>query len=410
MRARFYIIKKLLDKDGTAPIYINIHHRGHRLRYYTGERIKPIDWNTDKQRAKPSYLGSVSMNDLLDMLAEEPKILERDARIMKKDCSVEYLKDMLSYNRSKPKDFFSILDEYIKSESLKNSWSKGTERKWNYFKNNLTKFNRKYKLEFDSINDNFAQSFIKHQVKEGWGNVTIKNHISMAKQFTMWAKKKGYHASTAFRDIVVKIRQQKAETNVVYLSIEELARVNQLTFSETESRYEKARDVFLFACFTGLRYGDLAKLRRSNINGEFLILTSEKTEDSIRVPLTDPAKTILEKYKDSGDINPLPVISQQKYNEYLKVIGERAKLNEMVTQIHYKGREKVETTLPKWQLLTTHVGRKTFVTLAVYLEIPLETVCKITGHKSDAIEAYYRILDNSKKIQMQKFNTLKIAK
>ena len=186
--------------------------------------------------------------------------------------------------------------------------------------------------------------------------------------------------------------------------------INNLSFNEDETRYEKAKDVFLFSCFTGLRHSDLFKLRRSNIKGEFLVITSQKTEDSIRVPLTDQAKAILEKYKDSGDINPIPVISQQKYNQYLKHIGFKAELFEMVTQIHYKGRERIETTLPKWQLLTTHIGRKTFVTLAVFLDIPLETVAKITGHKSDAIEAYYRILDSKKAIEMQKFNNLKIAK
>jgi len=187
--------------------------------------------------------------------------------------------------------------------------------------------------------------------------------------------------------------------------------VNQLSFSENESRYEKTRDVFLFSCFTGLRYSDLANLRRSSIKNGFLVITSQKTEDSIRVPLVDAAKAILDKYKDSGDINPLPVLSQQKYNEYLKHIGKEAKLFDKVTQIHYQGRERIETTLHKWELLTSHVGRKSFVTLAVFLDIPLETVSKITGHKSDAIKAYYDIMDSKKQIEMQKFNTiLKIAK
>ena len=409
MRARFYLIKKLVDSEGAAPIYINIHHRSHRLRHYTGERIKPGDWNTEKQRAESSYIGHATLNDLLDVLAEEPRTIERNARIAGIDCTVEYLKEQLSYNKAKPKDFIGVVDEFIKEESLRNSWSSVTEKKWRFFKNNLARFNKKYRLELDSINDRFAQAFISAMVKQDWANVRIKDHISMAIQFASWARRKGYHRSIAYRYINVNIPTQNPETNVACLTIDEIERLNQLSFNEKETRYEKARDVFLFSSITGLRHSDLNNLRRSNIKYNYLIITSQYTEDSIRVPLVDLAKAILEKYKDSGDVNPIPVVSQQKYNEYLKVVGRRAELDEKVTQIHYKGRERIETKLPKWQLLTAHVGRKTFVTIAVFLDIPLETVCEITGLKTDTIKAYYDIPDSTKTIEMRKFNKLKIS-
>jgi len=409
MRARFYLIKKLVDSEGAAPIYINIHHRSHRLRYYSGERIKQGDWNTEEQRAKSSYIGHASLNDLLDVLAEEPRTIERNARIAGIDCTVEYLKEQLSYNKAKPKDFIGVVDDFIREESLRNSWSSGTEKKWRFFKNNLARFNKNYRLELDSINNRFAQAYISAMVKQGWENVLIRNHISMAIQFASWARRNGFHTSTAYRNMEVNIPTQKPETNVAYLTIEEIARVNQLSFSENETRFEKARDVFLFSCVTGLRYSDLKNIRQSNIKYNYLIITSQETEDSIRVPLVDLAKSILEKYKGSGDINPIPVFSQQRYNEYLKEIGKRAELYEKVTQIQYKGRERIEITLPKWQLLTSHAGRKTFVTIAVFLGIPLETVSKIIGRKSDAFKPYYDIPDSKKTIEMQKFNMLKIS-
>lgn len=409
MRARFYLIKKLVDSEGAAPIYISIHHRSQRLRYYTGERVKPCDWNTDEQRANSSYIGHATLNDLLDALAQEPRTIERNARISGIDCTVEYLKEQLSYSKAKPRDFIAVINDFIKEESLRNSWSSGTKKNWRFFKNNLASFNKKYRLEFDSINDRFAQAFISAMLKQGWENVKIENHISMAIQFASWARRKGHHTSTAYRDIDVKISTQEPEANIDYLTIEEIARLKQLSFKDNESRYEKARDVLLFSCLTGLRYSDLKNLLRSSIKYNYLIITSQKTEDSIRVPLVDLANAILEKYKDSGDTKPIPLVSQQKYNQYLKVIGKRAELHENITQIHYKDRERIETTLPKWQLLTSHVGRKTFLTLAVFLNIPLETVSKITGHKPDAIKAYYDIFDSKKTIEMQKLSDLKIA-
>jgi len=406
MRARFYLIKKLFDSEGAAPIYINIHHRGYRLRYYTGERIMPGDWNTEKQRANSRYIGHSSLNGLLDVLAEEPKSIERNARIAQVDCTVEYLKEQLSYNKSKSKDFIGVVDEYIKKKSLGKSWSSETEKNWWFYRNNLARFTKKYRLEFDSINPHFVQAFTKAMVKHGWANETIKNHVRMTIQLVMWASKKGYHKSTAYKDIDVNISTREPDTNIVYLTIEEIARVNQLSFKENESRYEKARDVFLFSCFTGLRHSDLKNLRRTSIKYNYLIIISQKTGDSIRVPLVDLAEAVIEKYKDSGDINPIPVVSQQKHNEYLKEIGKRAALDDKHTQSHSRGNERIETTLPKWQHLTTHAGPKTFLTIAVYLGIPLETVSKITGYKSGEIRGYFDILDSKKEIEMQKLNNL----
>jgi hypothetical protein len=409
MRARFYLAKNLEDKRGEAPIYINIHHRGHRLRYYTGERISPQDWDSDKQRSKQGAKGASLLNDLLDALAEEPKEIERAARISKLDCTVEYLRERLSYNRSKPKGFMELLGEYIELESQKNNWAPATERKWDYFKNNMTQFNLRYKLEFKSINDQFAQLFSSHHLKEGWGNEKITNHISMAIQFTRWAKKKGYHTSSAYRDIEVKIRRQEPGSNGVYLTIEELARVNQLSFDENEFRFEKVRDLFMFSCFTGLQIEDIHSLRRSSIKYNYLIINLQETEESVRIPLVKAAKAILEKYKDSGEMNPLPVILPEKYDEYLKYIGKEASLNEKVTRIYFIGKEREEMTLPKWKLLNSQVGRNTFITLAAYLNLPVETVSKITGHKSDMIKAYYDILDPQKEVEMQKFYSLTIS-
>ena len=409
MRARYYLNEKLADSEAAVPIYISIHHRSERLRYYTGERIRPENWDRERQRARTSYIGHASLNNLLDVLAEEPRTIERNARISGIDCTVEYLKQQLSFNRIKPKDFVGTLDEFIKEERLRKRWSQGTEKRWWFFRNDLMLFDKTVQLEFASIDIPFVQAYIKAMLLQGYSNAIIRNHIRMMIQFVRWARKKGYHDSTAYRDIDVYIRIQRWETNFIYLTIEELARVNQLTFNENETKYERARDVFLFSCFTGLRYCDLQDLRRYSIKYNYLIIKPKSTDDSIRVPLVDHARTILEKYKDSGDIRPVPVISQQKYNEYLKIIGKRAELNDKIARIHFKGQGRIETILPKWKLLTSLAGRRTFVSLAVFLDIPLETVSMITGLKAEAIQAYFEIPHARKQIRMQQLDNLKIS-
>ena len=406
MRARFYLAKSLTDKRGEAPIYISIHHKGHRLRYYTGERISPGAWDSVNQRAKKKAGASGLLNELLEVLAEEPKEIERAARISGVDCTVEYLKERLSYNRSKPKDFIGVLDKFIKEEGRRKNWPSGAEKKWLFFRNNLARFDKKYRLEFEAINEHFAQVFLSAMAKHGWADEVIDSHISMTIRFVKWARKKGYHTSTAYRGIDAITPVQKPEISVLGLTIGEIARVSQLSFSKKESRFEKARDVFLFSCLTGLLHSDLKNLRRSRIKYNYLIITSQKTEDSIRVPLVDFAQSILEKYKNSLEINPLPVVSAQKYNEYLKEIGRRAELNDQVPQVHYKDRESIESKLPKWQLLSSQVGRLTFVSIAVYLGIPGETVSRICDLDPEDVKVFYNISDSKKEIEMQRFNSL----
>ena len=394
MRTNFYIDKSQKDKKGFSPINFYISYQGKKLKFGTGQKVRPEQWDSEKQRAIPGADKGGLLNDLLDVMAEEPFIIERKARINGIDCSVEYLKSNLTYFKPKATGFFDVFEEFIRIEANKNSWTKGTEKRWNHLKDNLTKFNKFYKVEFNSINQDFSNKFIERQIKNGWGNVTTKKAVSMTVQFVRWAFKNNYHTSTSYRDIEIKIKTARPESNVVYLTIEELLKINQVKFKENETGLETARDVLLFSCFTGLRHSDLLNLKRSFIKNDYIHVPTIKTGDVVKIPLTDPARNILKKYEALPGENPIPVISQQKYNDHLKTIGERAGLNDTVTQVHYKGRERIETTLKKHQIISSHIGRKTFVTLAVFLDIPLETTAKITGHRSDAIQAYYDVLDH----------------
>lgn len=101
---------------------------------------------------------------------------------------------------------------------------------------------------------------------------------------------------------------------------------------------ERVRDVFLFCCFTSLRYSDVRNLKRSDIKPDHIEVTTVKTADSLIIELNDHSKAILEKYKDVHFENhmALPVISNQKMNDYLKELGELAEINEPVRETYYK--------------------------------------------------------------------------
>jgi integrase len=165
--------------------------------------------------------------------------------------------------------------------------------------------------------------------------------------------------------------------------------------------------VFCFTCFTSLRYSDVAKLSRSDVKGTFISIVTQKTTDGLKIELNKYSKAILDKYKDIPFQNnkALPVISNVRMNIYLKELGQLAGLNDPQRIVYFKGNQRLEEVYPKYELLTTHCGRRTFIINALYLGIPAEVVMKWTGHSDfKAMKPYVKIVDELKEQQMNKFN------
>lgn len=147
-------------------------------------------------------------------------------------------------------------------------------------------------------------------------------------------------------------------------------------------RLEQVRDVFIFSCFCGLAYIDVANLKQDNIRKSFdgklwIITKRQKTNTSVNVPLLDIAKMILDKYRDklpNGKI--LPIISNQKLNAYLKEIADVCGIKKN---------------------LTFHLARHTFATTTTLAKgVPIETVSKMLGHTNIETTQIYARITNSK--------------
>ena len=150
-------------------------------------------------------------------------------------------------------------------------------------------------------------------------------------------------------------------------------------------------------------------LRRSDIKPEHIEVTTIKTADSLIIDLNKHSKAILEKYKDVHfeEHKALPVISNQRMNDYLKELAELAQIDELVGETYYKGNERIDTVTPKYSLLGTHAGRRTFICNALSLGIPAQVVMKWTGHSDyKAMKPYIDVADDIKANAMSKFNQL----
>lgn len=238
-------------------------------------------------------------------------------------------------------------------------------------------------------------------------NSTIGKQMGFLRWFLRWSSKKGYNKNIVFETFKPKLKN--TQKKVIFLTWDELTQLREYQIPSAKQYLERVRDVFLFCCFTGLRYSDVYNLRRSDIKADHIEITTVKTADSLTIELNKHSNAILEKYKDVHFENAksLPVISNQKMNDYLKELAELAGIDEPIRETYYKGNERIDEVTPKYALLGTHAGRRTFICNALSLGIPAQVVMKWTGHSDyKAMKPYIDIADDIKANAMSKFNQL----
>lgn len=200
------------------------------------------------------------------------------------------------------------------------------------------------------------------------------NHTSKIlacyKGFLDWAVDNDYLLKNPFSNLSLK----KQKIDKIYLSVLELEKIENKVFEI--DRLEKIKDLFVFACYSGLAFCDLAKLTKKNIKvvggRECIMIDRQKTKNECFLPLLSKAKAILEKYN-----YVLPVITNQNYNAYLK---------------------EIQTICNISKKLTTHVARKTFINIMINVHnVPVESVALMVGHSSTKTTfEYYANIEHNK--------------
>jgi integrase len=229
-------------------------------------------------------------------------------------------------------------------------------------------------------------------------NITAAKQISTLKTLLNYARTVyKYQVNQDYRDF--KVSRKDSELEVITVTEEEFLAIYNLDLSENK-RLDPVRDVFCFACATGLRYSDLLDLRREHIRKDNTIRkTAVKTGQKLVIPLNPISYSILQKYVDHN--SPLPVISNQKTNEYIKEIGELAGIDTPIEKVRTRGVKKITKVFKKYDLLSIHVGRKSFITLSLEKGIAMQDVMSLSGHTTfKAFKRYVDVNDNQKKTVM----------
>ena len=413
-------------KDGVlivenVPIRMRVNFASKRIEFTTGYRIDAAKWDTDKQRVRNGCTNKLKQSaseinaSLLGYYTEVQEIFKKfevedimptPEQIKEAFNALHKPIEEVKQRKSTPNAFYKAFDEFVRDCGRQNDWTDSTYEKFSAVKNHLMNF--RDGLTFDFFDEKGLNDYVTYlrDVKE-MRNSTIGKQLSFLKWFLRWAFKKGVHQNNAYDSYKPKLKS--TQKKIIFLTWEELNKLREFEIPAAKQALDRVRDVFLFQCFTGLRYSDVFNLRRSDIKGDHIEVTTVKTSDSLIIELNNHSKAILDKYKDVAfeDDKVLPVITNQKMNDYLKELAELAGIDEPVRQTYYRGNERIDEVTPKYALLGTHAGRRTFICNALALGIPPQVVMKWTGHSDyKAMKPYIDIADDIKANAMSKFNQL----
>lgn len=408
------------EKDKTdAKLRYRIKWGTNTVAFNVGYRIDIDKWIPEAQRCKnntthgkkrvhSSYInGEIqryehTMNEVFCVF--EQKGLSPSQEEFKKLFNEKIGKD-----KKPQKSIFEYHQDFMVDQGRENQWTEATYKEHATIRKHLLKFAPK--LEFSDLTEKGLSLFVEYMQsvrinskKTGMKNTTVRKNLDNLKWFLRWAAEKGYNTEMAFMSYQPKLKTVK--NKILFLTWEELITMYNFDLSNNDT-LEKVRDVFCFCCFTSLRYSDVAHLRRSDVFDSYIQITTIKTYENLKIELNDRSKSILNKYRDANLPNDLalPVISNQKMNEYIKEIGSMCNINTPITVIYYKGGNRIEEIRPKHELISTHCARRTFISNAIMMGIPPEIVMKWTGHEDyKAMKPYIDIADQAKKDAMKLFN------
>lgn len=283
----FYITRKKLDLKGRAQIMLQCVQDKERFRIYTGEKIEPRYWSDSKKNPiKPSYNDDGTLSLYLQKLEKTITDLVRDKKAEGKFLSLDMIKAALQEEPKKEaeRSFFALFDEYIKSSAVTRTF--GTIKNYKNSLHYLKDFakDKNFDFQFEVMTMAFYDKYIDYLItKKKLANNTVGRNIKVLKTFLNWSTENGYNSNLEYKKF--KMFQEASET--IYLTDKELMTLYSLEI--TNPAADRARDLFCFGCFTGLRFSDVATLSRANISDDEIRIRTQKTKDFLMIPL-DPGK------------------------------------------------------------------------------------------------------------------------
>ena len=431
---KFYLFPRP-DKHGEHPIRVSISIRGTRLVSTAGYNIAAIKWSQTGQQVKKGYYNAdnVPANIInarlkaidsffssfeigLDHKPTVDELAERLASVKGTTCRNRKVK-------SDPVSVMEYFDKFVLEESRTSQWSEGTLKCWHAFRKHLA--NQHY-AQLSDIDENGIARFVDYlRTGEKMNEKTVAKHYGNLMWFLNWCVRKDYCKGDKMHKYKPKFKI--IAPPVIFLTKEELLKLYNYEIPANGTKVklrnqkgeeyekvvsdaaalEKTRDLFAFMAFTSLRYSDMARLKRSDIIEDCIHIVTKKTADPLIIELNSYSRAILDKYscREYPGGLALPVISNQRMNNYIKDLGELCEITTPITSSAFKGGQRIEVTQPKWELLSTHAGRRTFICFMLSQGISPQIIMKWTGHSDyQAMKPYIDVADETRQKAMKNYD------
>lgn len=338
-------------KDGSCPINYRVTISSIIVKLPSGQYSEISNWNS----VTGFYKGSKSsiQNSLLDKDLSRIKDFLREQRSLDNFLDIELVKSFWSTNDND--DFYEFFDKFC--EKKFKELSPGTQYHYELLRNRLKSFRKE--IKFSQINLKFIEnfdSFLRLKLETGDSGVWSR-HKNLKAVFGN-AFKNNRIRKNPYDDF--KLNQENPE--IESLTSTELKLIEHLGFSRFPAGrgLQLSRDMFLFSCYSGLRFSDVTTLTSENIiDGNSVLVKMQKTKKVVQIPLVDKAKKILNKYLELGNNQIFPKRTNVSVNRDLKIIASRCKIKK---NIHF------------------HLARHTFATTVASSDANAFIVMKLLGH------------------------------
>lgn len=386
------------DKDTLIYFTASFKNENKTFVYSTGEKINPKDWDFKNKRPanlsgrkKDAELRRIINTQLTRYSSFFIELVSRFKAVGETLTIAKAKEEFNSHFKKASKDvnnFFKVYDlflEFKENNQTDRANSKTTINRYKYFKTLLQEFKEQsnYNVKFDTVNFDFYNEFIRFCVEnKNHSANTLSRNIGLFKTFMYWAVDKKYTYNDEFKNFK-NIR--RFATNEVALTKEQVDAIYD--FELTNEKLIRVRDLFVFGCSTGMRYSNYSKVKKNDITDGFINVVDVKDiTKSLRIPLNNYSKDILEKYDYK-----LPSISNQKFNDYLKELFQKLGYNEKIKKTMRYGNEIIETESFMYERISSHTARRTFITIMKNNNVPDKIIMSYTGHKSiEVFNNYYR--------------------
>jgi integrase len=409
--------RKYYSVPGIKLFPVNWSVRDQRAIYLdkkAAKKVDPtIDYNNLLTAAEAADINS-KLEEVKNDIAQVEQRFKLDKVMFSPDMVISALRELRLPETKKNEPGVYLVDfihQFVKDSA--GTHKPGTLKVYTGLAAHLQEFekHRHSKCSFSSVDVPFLRSFhsflseTKHRKTKG-GNLveSSMNNVTAAKQISTLKTLLNYArviyqlpVRPDYRDF--KVSRKDTDFEVITLTQDEFMDIYNLDLADNK-RLDAVRDIFCFSCATGLRFSDLQQLRREHIRKDNTIrMTASKTGQKLVIPLNPISFSILQKY--AGQLAPLPMISNQKTNDYIKEIGQQAGIDTPIEKVRMRGVKKVTKLFKKHQLLSIHVGRKSFITLSLEKGIAIQEVMSLSGHTTfKAFRRYVDVNDSRKKTVM----------